>query len=45
MDLGADVQVIASRKGGVRIEFEKWSNGVPVVHNYGHSGAGYQSSW
>lgn len=36
---------IASRKGGPRIELEKWSNGVPVVHNYGHAGAGYQSSW
>ncbi|KAF2662558.1 FAD dependent oxidoreductase [Lophiostoma macrostomum CBS 122681] len=47
-----DLQVIShnvglrpSRKGGPRIELEKWSNGVPVVHNYGHSGAGYQSSW
>ncbi|USP79165.1 D-amino-acid oxidase [Curvularia clavata] len=47
-----DLQVIArnvglrpSRKGGVRIETEtgKWK--VPVVHCYGHSGAGYQSSW
>jgi hypothetical protein len=35
----------ASRKGGIRVELEKWSNGVPVVHNYGHAGAGYQSSW
>ncbi|KAF2681069.1 D-amino-acid oxidase-like protein [Lentithecium fluviatile CBS 122367] len=34
-----------SRKGGPRIELEKWSNGVPVVHNYGHAGAGFQSSW
>ncbi|KAF2277856.1 FAD dependent oxidoreductase [Westerdykella ornata] len=47
-----DLQVIShnvglrpSRKGGVRVELERWSNGVPVVHNYGHSGAGYQSSW
>ncbi|KAH6642863.1 hypothetical protein C7974DRAFT_302514 [Boeremia exigua] len=36
-----------SRKGGPRIEIEeerqKWS--VPVVHAYGHSGAGYQASW
>jgi D-amino-acid oxidase len=37
--------VIASRKGGPRIEVERWGNGVPVVHNYGHGGAGYQSSW
>lgn len=37
---------IASRKGGPRIEIEKekkWN--VPVVHAYGHSGAGYQASW
>ncbi|KAF2751516.1 FAD dependent oxidoreductase [Sporormia fimetaria CBS 119925] len=34
-----------SRKGGVRVELDRLHNGVPVVHNYGHSGAGYQSSW
>ncbi|KAF2259575.1 D-amino-acid oxidase-like protein [Lojkania enalia] len=34
-----------SRKGGPRIEVEKGTWDVPVVHNYGHSGAGYQSSW
>ncbi|KAJ4365471.1 hypothetical protein N0V95_000406 [Ascochyta clinopodiicola] len=48
-----DLQIISrniglrpSRKGGPRIEIEKekkWS--VPVVHAYGHSGAGYQASW
>lgn len=49
-----DLQIIArniglrpSRKGGPRIETEKerqkWN--VPVVHAYGHSGAGYQASW
>ncbi|CAI9630314.1 unnamed protein product [Alternaria burnsii] len=47
-----DLQIIAknvglrpSRKGGPRIETEmgKWK--VPVVHCYGHAGAGYQSSW
>ncbi|KAF2112133.1 hypothetical protein BDV96DRAFT_170388 [Lophiotrema nucula] len=47
-----DLQIIShnvglrpSRKGGVRIELEKGKWSVPVVHNYGHSGAGYQSSW
>ncbi|KAH7080004.1 D-amino-acid oxidase-like protein [Paraphoma chrysanthemicola] len=47
-----DVQVISrniglrpSRKGGPRIETEKGKWKVPVVHCYGHSGAGYQSSW
>lgn len=41
----ADSGVIASRVGGTRVELERLSNGVPVVHNYGHAGAGYQSSW
>ncbi|PVI06732.1 nucleotide-binding domain-containing protein [Periconia macrospinosa] len=37
--------LLPSRVGGIRIELERLSNGVPVVHNYGHAGAGYQSSW
>ncbi|TEB29963.1 D-amino-acid oxidase [Coprinellus micaceus] len=38
------------REGGIRIETE-WTEGVggrgkvPIVHNYGHGGAGYQVSW
>ncbi|KAH7138541.1 hypothetical protein B0J11DRAFT_514692 [Dendryphion nanum] len=47
-----DLQVIShnvglrpSRKGGPRIEVERWEGGTPVVHAYGHSGAGFQSSW
>ncbi|KAL1795272.1 hypothetical protein ACET3X_007088 [Alternaria dauci] len=47
-----DLQVIAknvglrpSRKGGPRIETEMGKWDVPVVHCYGHAGAGYQSSW
>ncbi len=32
-----------ARVGGVRVEREV-IDGVPVVHNYGHAGAGYQSS-
>ncbi|KAF9729122.1 hypothetical protein PMIN06_000028 [Paraphaeosphaeria minitans] len=47
-----DLQVIShnvglrpSRTGGPRIEVERWPGGTPVVHNYGHAGAGYQSSW
>ncbi|KAF2205345.1 nucleotide-binding domain-containing protein [Delitschia confertaspora ATCC 74209] len=43
--LGHGVGLRTSRKGGVRVELEMWANGTPVVHNYGHSGAGYQSSW
>ncbi|KAJ4358131.1 uncharacterized protein N0V89_002710 [Didymosphaeria variabile] len=47
-----DLQVIShnvglrpTRTGGTRIELERWADGTPVVHNYGHAGAGYQSSW
>ncbi|KNG48846.1 d-amino acid [Stemphylium lycopersici] len=43
--IGRNVGLRPTRKGGVRIETEvgKWA--VPVVHCYGHAGAGYQSSW
>jgi len=39
-----------ARAGGVRIELEwfedlKGKRNVPIVHNYGHGGFGYQSSW
>ncbi|KAJ7089297.1 D-aspartate oxidase [Mycena belliarum] len=37
-----------TRKGGLRIETSFLAVGdktFPVVHNYGHGGAGYQSSW
>ncbi|KAJ9113132.1 hypothetical protein QFC20_002022 [Naganishia adeliensis] len=37
-----------ARKGGVRIESETikvGSDTVPLVHHYGHSGAGYQASF
>lgn len=47
-----DLQVIShnvglrpARRGGTRVELERWADGTPVVHNYGHAGAGYQSSW
>ncbi|KAF9003357.1 D-aspartate oxidase [Cyathus striatus] len=39
-----------ARKGGIRMETE-WVEGVdgrgkvPVIHNYGHGGFGYQTSW
>jgi len=39
-----------ARKGDIRLEVE-WTEGiggrgrVPVIHNYGHGGYGYQSSW
>ncbi|KAJ6491367.1 D-aspartate oxidase [Mycena vitilis] len=37
-----------TRNGGVRLEtafLSAHGKSVPVVHNYGHGGAGYQSSW
>ncbi|KAF9398128.1 hypothetical protein BGZ94_006093, partial [Podila epigama] len=38
-----------SRQGGVRVDVEygRTGSGQPVLiaHNYGHGGAGYQSSW
>ncbi|KAF9486248.1 D-amino-acid oxidase [Pholiota conissans] len=41
-----------AREGGIRLEVE-WVDGepvhregkIPLVHNYGHGGYGYQSSW
>ncbi|KAJ7851472.1 hypothetical protein B0H13DRAFT_2674167 [Mycena leptocephala] len=36
-----------TRRGGVRVE-TSWLDGekkIPVVHNYGHGGGGYESSW
>jgi len=37
------------RHGGIRLELEYRSGAgheqVPVIHNYGHAGAGYQTSW
>ncbi|TRM68586.1 hypothetical protein BD626DRAFT_482205 [Schizophyllum amplum] len=38
-----------ARKGGVRIQLEwltaKDGGKVPLVHNYGHAGSGYEGSW
>ncbi|KAL0958135.1 hypothetical protein HGRIS_000303 [Hohenbuehelia grisea] len=38
------------RQGGIRVELEWYSRGdgqgrTPVIHNYGHAGYGYISSW
>ncbi|KAJ3038853.1 hypothetical protein HDV00_000259 [Rhizophlyctis rosea] len=44
-----DVGLRPSRKGGVRLEVELFGvedgKVMPVVHDYGHGGYGYQSSW
>ncbi|GAA5989400.1 hypothetical protein JCM10908_001296 [Rhodotorula pacifica] len=38
-----------TREGGIRIEAGTIDNGrgetIPIVHNYGHGGYGFQSSW
>ena len=39
-----DVALRPARDGGARVEKEK-TNEIWVVHNYGHEGAGYQSSY
>jgi hypothetical protein len=39
------IRSIASRRGGTRVEAERATWDVPVVHCYGHAGTGYQSSW
>lgn len=47
----ADARVIGHRVGArptrptVRVEVDHRSGGVPVVHNYGHGGAGVTLSW
>jgi D-amino-acid oxidase len=33
------------RKSGVRVELGKLRDGRPVIHNYGHGGAGFTLSW
>src|SRR5437667_5062164 len=33
------------RKSGVRLERDRLRDGSPVIHNYGHGGAGFTLSW
>ena len=33
------------RKSGVRLERDRLRDGRPVIHNYGHGGAGFTLSW
>lgn len=32
-------------RSAVRIEIEEYKNGMGIIHNYGHGGAGYTLSW
>ncbi|MEV8503619.1 FAD-dependent oxidoreductase [Actinoplanes sp. NPDC051475] len=42
--VGEKVGLRPARRGGPRVETEKWPDGV-VVHAYGHGGAGMTLSW
>jgi D-amino-acid oxidase len=33
------------RNGGIRLEMDKDSLQIPIVHNYGHGGSGFSLSW
>jgi D-amino-acid oxidase len=33
------------RKSGVRLETDRLTDGRPLIHNYGHGGAGFTLSW
>jgi len=39
------VGIRPSRKAGIRLEFDKDSISIPVIHNYGHGGSGFSLSW
>ncbi|MEV0844640.1 FAD-dependent oxidoreductase [Streptomyces sp. NPDC049954] len=43
--LGHRVGLRPGRTGGVRMETERLADGTPVVHNYGHGGAGITVAW
>lgn len=42
--VGHKVGLRPVREGGPRVERDE-VNGIPVIHNYGHGGYGYQISW
>ncbi len=33
------------RAGGVRLEVDRVSASIPIIHNYGHGGSGFSLSW
>ena len=43
--LAARVGLRPFRKSGVRLERDRLGDGRPVIHNYGHGGAGFTLSW
>ncbi len=42
--VGEKVGLRPARRGGPRVEAEKWADGI-VVHAYGHGGAGMTLCW
>jgi D-amino-acid oxidase len=43
--LGAKVGLRPFRPKGIRLERTRLRDGRPLVHNYGHGGAGFTVSW
>jgi len=43
--LGERVGLRPFRRSGVRLERDRLRDGRPVIHNYGHGGAGFTLSW
>ena len=43
--LGSAAGLRPVRRGGVRLEPEHRPDGLTVIHNYGHGGAGYTVAW
>jgi len=41
----AVVGIRPCRTNGVRLEIDRYSATVPVIHNYGHGGSGFSLSW
>jgi D-amino-acid oxidase len=43
--VGTRVGLRPYRKSGVRVEAGRMADGRPIIHNYGHGGAGFTLSW
>ncbi|MFJ8472285.1 FAD-dependent oxidoreductase [Kitasatospora sp. NPDC094011] len=43
--IGCPVGLRPDRRGGVRLEAEEGADGLRIVHDYGHGGAGVTLSW
>ena len=43
--MAARVGLRPFRKSGIRVELDRLGDRRPVIHNYGHGGAGFTVSW